>query len=161
MNAHDVISGALASADFVLTQFLSDLSDDELLIRPVPQANHIAWQLGHLIRSQHSALQFFSAAPEIPESFLNAYEKTCAVKNDAASFHSKAEYLRHFAALKSASLAALAKLSAEECDEPGPESMRSYAPTKGSVFSMYAIHIMMHLGQFAVVRRKLNKPIIM
>ena len=28
---------------------VSDLSDAELLVRPVPQANHIAWQLGHLI----------------------------------------------------------------------------------------------------------------
>ena len=28
---------------------VSDLSDADLLVRPVPQANHIAWQLGHLI----------------------------------------------------------------------------------------------------------------
>ena len=50
MNAKDVIRGLFGMNDFVLNEYLKDMSDTDLLIRPVPGANHIAWQLGHLDR---------------------------------------------------------------------------------------------------------------
>jgi hypothetical protein len=43
MNAIDAIRTALKSSQGLLTWYLSDLSDTDLLVRPVPEANHIAW----------------------------------------------------------------------------------------------------------------------
>ena len=39
----------------------ADLSDADLLVRPAPSANHIAWQLGHLIASERNLVE--AAAP--------------------------------------------------------------------------------------------------
>ena len=41
---------------FVAQTYLADLSDDDLFIRPHEKANHIAWQLGHLITSEYNLL---------------------------------------------------------------------------------------------------------
>src|SRR4029077_4502167 len=52
MQAKEVIKTALQSTQNMLSTYLGDLSDADLLVRPVPAANHIAWQLGHLIQSE-------------------------------------------------------------------------------------------------------------
>ena len=52
MNAKDVIKYNLRVADMGWSTLLSDLSDADLLVRPSPAANHLAWQLGHLISSE-------------------------------------------------------------------------------------------------------------
>src|SRR5262249_38143819 len=52
MNARDAIRIALQATHGMLNSYVSDLSDADLLVRPVPNANHIAWQLGHLISAE-------------------------------------------------------------------------------------------------------------
>ena len=47
-----------------------------------------------------------------------------------------------------------------DLDKPGSESMRAYAPTVGATFNMIGIHEGMHAAQFVVVRRKLDKPVL-
>ena len=49
-------------------------------------------------------------------------------------------------------------MSDADFDQPGPEPMRAYCPTVGSVFTLQGTHWMMHAGQWAIVRRKLGKP---
>jgi hypothetical protein len=49
MNIREVIKTALTNSQSLLDMFLGDLSDADLLVRPIPEANHPAWQLGHLI----------------------------------------------------------------------------------------------------------------
>ena len=55
MNAKDVLRLDLKANHAILTNYLSDLSDADLLVRPAPGANHIAWQLGHLIVAEGRA----------------------------------------------------------------------------------------------------------
>jgi hypothetical protein len=57
-------------------------------------------------------------------------------------------------------LAALESFPEAELDSPAPESLRSFCPTMGHVFSLIANHPLMHAGQFVVVRRQLGKPIV-
>ena len=52
MNGSQVIGTALASTQHIVNWYVSDLSDADLLVRPTAGANHIAWQLGHLIASE-------------------------------------------------------------------------------------------------------------
>ena len=69
MNAKHAIKSAIESSDYIFNMYLSDLSDADLLVRPVPGANHIAWQLGHLIDSEKNFMGKYipgSAYPETP-----------------------------------------------------------------------------------------------
>ncbi len=58
--------------------------------------------------------------------------------------------------MREASLAALEKVPDAALDQP---TGIPYAPTVGALFLMIGNHPLMHAGQFAVVRRKLGKPI--
>ena len=53
MNAREAIKLNLNSSNMICQGYLADLTDADLLVRPVPGANHIAWQLGHLLISEH------------------------------------------------------------------------------------------------------------
>ncbi len=71
MNFSDTIRATLAVADFVSSSYLDDLTPEELMMRPAPEANHVAWQLGHLITSECRLVA--AAAPgrefNLPEGF--------------------------------------------------------------------------------------------
>ena len=53
MNAKDAIRQTVEFGHMVTRYYVDDLSDADLLVRSVPNSNHIAWQLGHLIKSTH------------------------------------------------------------------------------------------------------------
>src|SRR5947209_19865942 len=77
MNAKDAIRTVMNSSEHVVSAYLSDLSDADLLVRPAPGANHIAWQLGHLIASEQWLLTKVPGAqlPELPAGFAEAHGK--------------------------------------------------------------------------------------
>ena len=47
MDIRQAIRANLTSADFIVNGYLADLTPGEMLTRPVPGANHTAWQVGH------------------------------------------------------------------------------------------------------------------
>lgn len=159
MNALGVLRNDLATADMIATSYLNDLSDDELLARPVPAANHIAWQLGHLIVSENAMIgdSCPGSMPALPAGFSEKHMGETASSDNREAFLSKDEYLRLYRQQREATLRALDKLSESELDRPAPERYRSYVETVGGVFAMQAAHWLMHAGQWAVVRRKLGR----
>lgn len=161
MTIQDLIRHNIQQAHYITTTYLSDLRDADLLIRPVPEANHAAWQLGHLISSEKQMIEAIGhTMPELPAGFAAAHGKDMAGSNGPAGFATKAEYVALLAKMHEATLAALRATTEAELDRPAPESMRSYAPTVGAVFAMIATHEVMHGGQIAVLRRKLGKPVV-
>ncbi len=96
MKAQDAIRTALTSTQNMLGMYLGDLSDADLLVRPVPGANHIAWQLGHLTATEArmGASLPGAAYPELPAGFADRHNKDTAAKD--TGFASKAEYLGLF-----------------------------------------------------------------
>ena len=64
MNAKDVLLQTIGMGDHILNAYLGDLSDADLLLRPVEGQNHIAWQLGHLISSERSMVETRTARLE-------------------------------------------------------------------------------------------------
>ncbi len=139
--------------------YVEDLADADLMLRPVPGMNHIAWQLGHLINSTKMMLGMLGQpTPELPLDFEENHSKEAAACDDAKKFAGKEVYLELAAKSKAASLAALDAIPENQLDDPGPERMREYAPTVAAVLSMLGAHWLMHAGQFVAVRRKLGKP---
>ncbi len=56
MNASHAIRLGLEMADFVCQAYLADLTDEQLMMRPCEGTNHLNWQIGHLIRSEHELI---------------------------------------------------------------------------------------------------------
>ena len=161
MNTKEAIATALKNSQRILTWFVEDLSDADLLVRPVPGANHIAWQLGHLVMAERRFLGLLSAeAPPLPQAFAERHTKETAAAEPPVGFASKAEYVDLFNRSRQATLDALEGLSDADFDRPIDGPVAKLAPTVGALFLLAANHATMHAGQFSVVRRKLGKPVL-
>jgi len=159
----DVLKNALTSTQGYLAMYLGDFTDAELLVRPVPGANHIAWQLGHVIMGEIGMVgpQLPDAKfPELPTGFAEAHDSKNATGDGPEGFLTKAEYLALFDKVRAATVAALATVTDADLDRPTTGSVAAYAPTLGALFQIASDHTLMHAGQFTVVRRKLGKPIV-
>ena len=162
MNALDAIRATAATSDTVVNIYLDDLADADLLVRPHPECNHVAWQLGHLIAAECNLLNLLvpGAAPELPEGFADRHGKDACGNDDPASFCTKAEYVDLYGRVRAASATALGSVSEADLDAPNPkEDFRAMFPTVGSMWVLIATHPMMHVGQWVPVRRALGKPV--
>ena len=160
MNAREAIKVGLDMAEFVSLGYLGDLTEAELLHRPAPKANHINWQLGHIIASENHIMQAAvpGSMPGLPAGFAEKYTKDTASIDDPSKLLSKADLLKVYHEQRAATLVALTKLSDQDLDQPSPENIRSYAPNVAAAISMQGSHWLMHAGQWAVVRRQLGRP---
>jgi hypothetical protein len=160
VDAKKAIGITLNLADNLVQSYVGDLDDAQLLLRPVPGMNHIAWQLGHLIASEREMMEGLKpgSCPPLPEGFAERHNKEASSSDDPKGFLSKDEYLRLAKAQREATRAVIASTNEADLDKPGPERMREWAPTVGDVLNMPGAHALMHVGQFVAVRRKLGKP---
>jgi DinB superfamily len=163
MNGIGAIRTALDGTRFLLNWYVSDFSDADLFVRPVPAANHAAWQLGqvivgdqYLITSQLPDADY----PELPAGFKETYGAEGAKKDGPEGFLTKAEFLSLFDRVRSATIATLGKLSDADLDRPSTGDLAQFAPTLGHIFIMASNHTLMHAGQFTVIRRALGKPVL-
>lgn len=159
MNAIEALKINLEMGEFISLGYLSDLNAADLMHRPAPEANHILWQLGHLIASEHEMLEkcFPGSMPKLPDGFVGKYAKEKAMSNRPDDFHSKEALLEIYRQQRASTLRLLEQMSEAELSQPSHESMQSYAPTLGAVFSMQGTHWVMHAGQWAVIRRQLGR----
>jgi hypothetical protein len=164
MNAKEAIAAGLKRSQRFVTWFVEDLSDDDLLVRPAPGANPIAWQLGHLILTEQRMLgrlpEGTVTIPPLPEGFAERHTKETAAAEPPAGFATKAEYVDLFNRTRQATLDALEKLSDADLDRPVEGPIARLASTVGSMLVLAGNHSTLHAGQFSVVRRKLGKPVL-
>lgn len=163
MDSKQVIQDVVATAERICQNYLADLSDADLLVRPVPGANHIAWQLGHLICSEYRIANVITAnkMPPLPAGFMEKYTKDTAKLDEAAAFHVKDEYLRLHKEQQKAFLNLLRDIPEGELDRPTPDQLKMLGPKQVNLWIMLGMHWLMHAGQWAVVRRKLGRPVLM
>jgi hypothetical protein len=163
MHVKDALKTALASTQQMLNWYVADLSDADFLVRPVPSANHIAWQMGHLIHSEGHLLQPQipdAKYPELPAGFGDQHNRAMSATEPPKGFATKAIYLDLFGKTRGYTLALLDRLTDADLDKPTQGQMAQFAPTLGAMFVLVSNHTLMHAGQFTVVRRKLGKPIV-
>jgi hypothetical protein len=162
MTPFDLMSDYITRNGEILKMTLGDFAPAEMLARPVPGANHAAWQLGHLIGS--CAHMLGAVAPGvIPEAVAKLGEKyngKTANVDDPAFYPEKAQLLEAFSQAYGAVADWVKTLSSEDLSRPTPGRMADFAPTVGHLILMTVSHIMMHVGQMQVIRRKLGKPLL-
>jgi DinB superfamily len=150
----------LRSGD-MLKATLADFTDAELLQRPCPAANHPNWQIGHLIVAETFFLNAIGGqAHELPAGFADRYGKQTAGIDDPNQFAKKDELISLFDRARKATAEFARTVKPEDLDKPGPERLRSFAPTVGHTILTAALHSNMHLGQLQVARRKLGKSVL-
>ena len=78
MHGIQAIQAALKSTAGLPGWYLSDLSEADILVRPVPGADHIAWQFGHLIDSEPHLVKMVlpdAKFPQMPPGFSEKHNK--------------------------------------------------------------------------------------
>ncbi len=163
MNTCEALKIGIVGSESIAKLYLSDLTDAELLVRPVRGANHIAWQLGHLLSAEHNMMEMIrpDSMPELPAGFVEAHQKEASFSDDPRAFLTKPEYLDILKKQRAGTLSLLDTIGDAELDQPAPEPLRHFLKTVGQVFSMQGTHWVMHAGQWAIVRRKVGKPVLM
>lgn len=159
MNTKEAIKSSMNIGNFVSMAYLEDMTDEELMQRPHEGCNHINWQLGHLIVSEHNIIGACipGSMPALPEGFADKYTKETAASDEPSTFCDKAELMKVFEAQRAGTTAALDSLSDEELSTASPEAIRGFAPDWGAAFIMQGSHWLMHAGQWAVIRRQLGR----
>ncbi len=163
MTGKDAIKTALKGTQHLLNWYLSDLSDADLQVRPCPSANHVAWQLGHLIGAE---VGYFGKMipgaqyPELPAGFSEKHSKETSRSDTPSAFLKKEEYVNLFNRAREATIAAVDRMTDADLDRPTSGDMAKFAPTLGALLLLEANHTMMHVGQFTPIRRKLGKPVL-
>ncbi len=163
MNGCQAIQAALKSTADSLNWYVSDFSDADMLVRPVPGANHAAWQIGNVIGGDVALIPEElpgSVYPALPSGFLELHGPDGAKKDGPEGFLTKDGYLKLFNDVRAATIAAVGKLSDADLDRPTTGAFKQFAPTLGAMFLMVSNHTLMHAGQFSVIRRKLGKPVL-
>src|ERR1043165_9041793 len=118
MNSKDAIKIGIDVGQFISTGYLKDLTDQELLHRPAKGANHINWQLGHLIQSENEMMEIAlpGSMPDLPSGFAEKYTKDTAASDNASQFLKKDDLLKVFEEQRAATLRALEKVSEADLD---------------------------------------------
>src|SRR5438046_10527630 len=103
MKAVEALKSTLTSTQNMVGWYLGELSDQDLTVRPVPSANNIAWQMGHLIESETGLGNDVPGAkyPELPASIKGQYDTKKADQVPAGGYLSKADYLEWFNKVRS------------------------------------------------------------
>jgi len=159
MQTREALKLAIDTADMISNAYLADLSDADFMHRPHAECNHINWQVGHLIVSEHNMLQGFAPGgmPPLPEGMAARYSKETAGSDDPSRFMSKSELMAAYKTQRQATLRALEQISDADLDKA---TGISYAPIVAALFSMQGSHWLMHCGQWVIVRRNLGKPVV-
>jgi hypothetical protein len=162
MSPKDALKLGIGMSDYIISTYIGDLSDADLMIRPVAGMNHIAWQLGHLIAAERSFVEMVSpgSCPPLPEGFDQAHSKETAKLDDPSKFATLAKYQELWKAQRAATLAVLDRVPESDLDKTNPEKYPEWAPTTAALLAMSGTHALMHCGQFVAVRRLVGKPVV-
>lgn len=95
--------------------------------------------------------------PNLPAGFTEKYSRDNAIHDDPTKFCTKDELIAVYQTQRHAVLATLAQTADGDWQKA---TGISYAPTVASMYTMMGGHWLMHCGQWVIVRRQLNKPVV-
>ena len=132
MTTKDLLRRLIESSHRIVRSYVEDLTDAEAVVRPVPGANHAAWQLGHIIAGTNKMLTAMGSPPRLPDGFAAAHQRETCNSDDPRKFAKMSQYLALMDQTKAASLAAVDATPEADFDKPGPEPMRNTPPRSAS-----------------------------
>jgi len=93
MDSREAIKISIDMAAMVCGAYLGDLSNEEMMKRP-PGCNHINWQVGHLIASEHNMVEGVAPGnmPSLPDGFKEKYTKETTGSDNPSDFHVRSRH---------------------------------------------------------------------
>jgi hypothetical protein len=161
MSNAEMFSKNILQTKGILDMFLKDFSEADMMFRPAKSANHAIWQMGHLANSTRNMVSTCDPSVVFPFEDDPRFGKSKASIDDPAFFPNKAEIVGRFNQAMDIAAKWVATLTDAQLATPTPERMQAFAPTVANVAILLASHPFMHLGQFTVTRRALDKPHVM
>ena len=159
MNFKDAVRTQFTVADFMVDKYLADLTQSELLTRPAPDANHIAWQLGHLISAETRLIEAAApgSMPACPTVFTKGIPKIRprAITRPIFSLRKSTSSLPNPCGQRRSKR--LDAQSESDLDRPVTGRLPPWIKCAGDCFVTAAGHWVLHAGQWVVLRRKLGR----
>ena len=159
MDAKQFIIEQMHMVRSMLTEWVTDIPQEQITTRVVDDGVHLAWILSHLAWSEAGTVNKFIRERENP---LRQLGKSCGmhstVLDAAGAYPAKAEALATLQSVRAETLKFLDTLSPADLDTPvkaGPPQFKTF----GSIFALIPVHEAHHNGQISVIWRKLgNEP---
>ena len=162
MDFKDAVRKSMELADFMVEKYVTDLTPEEMLTRPVPEANHVAWQLGHLIAAERMLVEggVPGSMPPLPAGFAERHNKDTAKSDKPGDFLTKDEYLKLAKEIRAATLKVLDSVPNTDFDKPVTGKVPPFVQSIGDCFVTVGSHWTMHAGQWVALRRKLHREVM-
>jgi hypothetical protein len=162
MTPIELLADSLRGNVDMLKATLADFSDQDMLVRPVPSANHALWQLGHLAVTEAWMLEHLTGNDAVPPPahWQGKFKKDQAKNDDPEFFPKKGEILAYFDKVRAATADWVRASTPAALEKGTGDAIKAFAPTAGHLILMFPVHAAMHIGQFQVIRRKLGKPVL-
>jgi hypothetical protein len=158
-SAKELILGQLGAGQYLIDQFVADLSDQEFFKPPVPGANHAGWILGHVAVSEDSLGAAATGSPKrIAEDLQTLFSGTSECHPGPGKYPPRNEIVELFRNTRAHIVEALKGFDDARWDKPAPEGYpKELFPTLGSIWGLQGTHQFWHIGQLCVCRQALKK----
>lgn len=164
MTSMEILADIIIRNGGLLAATIGDFTDADMFLRPFPNANHAAWQVGHILAFEAMAYGLLMPPDKLPAPPAGLepqkYNRETAGIDDPSRFVSRGTLLEYLPRLRQAEATWVRTLTDADLAKPAPERFTRFAPTVGHLVINQA-HLMMHLGQIQVIRRKLGKAVLM
>src|SRR5688500_16102572 len=112
---------------------LNDFSEADMLVRPAGDANHAAWQVGHLTAAMVSLIHAVSpgAMPGLPKHFIERHGPGGAKLNEG--FDTRDQLLDRFDDINDAAIRWVESLGDADRARSTPQALQGYAATVGKL----------------------------
>src|SRR3954451_16755275 len=120
MNFKDAARYTYSIAGFMIESYFQGITPEKMLMQPAPDANHLAWQLGHLISAECRLVDAAvpGSMPQLPAGFAKRHTKDPANRDKPSDFLSKDKYMSLTKPGRAASLKTLDGISNADLDKP-------------------------------------------
>ncbi|HEX8325231.1 MAG TPA: DinB family protein [Tepidisphaeraceae bacterium] len=159
MTTNQIITQSIATSAGLLHRMVDDLSPADWTRRPLPEANCVAWIIGHLATIEHSMLQTFGRTPPaLPEGeFAKIYGMGSKPTADM-HYGDVGRLMPLFDAHRAMTVQAITAMSADDFNRPLTHPMFK---SVGEMVALIPVHTALHAGQISTIRRSLGKPALM
>jgi len=157
----DILIEMLERSMSMMLKALADFSDVDMLVRPVENANHALWMVGHVCVSE--ARMVSAVKPEmaniVPAAFAENFPQSKDRVNEVLKPMGKAEVITQYEKVRIQTVELVRSINDTELLRPIPSPFsKGSQTTVGFMLNMPVLHSTLHLGQIQVIRRKLGKP---
>ncbi len=147
----------LAFTQFAIVRNIAGVTHEESLRRPLPDASHMNWVMGHIINGRSGMLRLLGEAPVWSDDEAAPYRGGADLL-PADGYRDFAEIVGLFQGSQDGLIAALKRATPEQWNAVAPrEHVLREGMTAGEMVSALVFHEAYHAGQVGMLRRLIGK----